>query len=228
MTIVEQLLVSAIIPVYNGERYLAEAIESMLAQTYRPIEVIVVDDGSSDGSADIARSSREVRYIYQPNQGVAVARNKGIEAARGDFIAFLDQDDLWTPSKLSVQMDYLLGHPDVGYVIARMRVFLEPGTEWPSSLNKDHYSKDPVGFIPGTLVARKTVFEQIGSFDTSYRHSNDSDWFFRAKDASIPKAILSEVLLHKRFHGSNLSHEVQAMTSEVLRVVRSSIARKRN
>ncbi len=223
-----RLLVSAIIPVYNGERYLAEAIASVLAQTYRPIEIIIVDDGSVDGTANIAKSYKKVRYIYQTNQGHGMAKNAGIAAARGEFLAFLDADDIWTPNKLRVQMDYLIDHPDVGYAVARMRVFLEPGTEWPLSLNKDHYSKDPVGFIPGTLVARKTVFKQIGAFDTSYRHGNDSDWFFRAKDASIPMAILPQVLLHKRIHSSNLSHEIQTMTSEVLRVVRSSVARKRH
>ena len=96
-------LVSVIVPVYNGEHYLSFAIHSILRQDYHPSEVIVVDDGSTDNSANIARSFKEVRYIHQSNQGVAMARNVGIAAARGEFIAFLDADDLWTPNKLSIQ-----------------------------------------------------------------------------------------------------------------------------
>ncbi len=106
-------LVSVIIPVYNGERYLAEAIGSVLAQTYTPFELIIIDDGSSDNSSGIARSFKEVRYYHQSNQGVAAARNAGISFAHGGFIAFLDQDDIWMHDKLSVQMDYLLQHPEV-------------------------------------------------------------------------------------------------------------------
>lgn len=221
-------LVSIVIPVYNGERYLGEAIESVLAQTYRPVEVIVIDDGSTDSGAGIARSYKEVRYIYQTNQGTGMARNVGIAAARGDFIAFLDHDDLWTPNKLSVQVDYLRRHPHVGCVIARMRNFLEPGTPRPTWIRKDLLLTDYTGFLLGTLVARKTVFEQIGDFNTSYRHSNDSDWFFRANDAGIPMAILPEVLLYRRIHGSNLSYDTQTMMSERMRVLKASIDRKRN
>src|SRR6187549_3720033 len=111
----ERPLVSIIVPVYNGERYLRAALESIFAQTYRPLEVIVVDDGSVDDSGVIAQSFPEVRYIRQENQGVAAARNHGIETARGEFYAFLDQDDLWTPEKLTVQISYLLNDPDLGY-----------------------------------------------------------------------------------------------------------------
>ena len=99
-------LVSAIIPVYNCERYLAEAIESVLAQTYRPIGIIVVDDGSTDGSADVAKSftDPQVRYFYQPNSGQGAARNQGTNLARGSFFTFLDADDLWTDNKLELQL----------------------------------------------------------------------------------------------------------------------------
>ncbi len=221
-------LVSAIIPVYNGECYLAEAIASVLKQTYQPVEVIVVDDGSTDNSADIARSFPEVRYIYQPNQGVAVARNTGIAAASGEFIAFLDQDDLWTPNKLSLQVNYLLENPDIGYTLANMRAFLEPGIEWPSWATKDYLSQETPAYIVGSLVVRKSVLDKIGDFASHYKFGNDSDWFFRIRDADIPLTILPEVLLHKRIHSNNESHKVKAMTADLLQVVRASIQRKRN
>lgn len=221
-------LVSAIVPAYNAERYLAAALESIFAQEYRPIEIIVVDDGSADGTADIVRFFKEVRYIYQTNQGQAMAMNVGIAAARGELIAFLDADDLWAPNKLSVQIDYLLEHPQIGYVIARMQNFLEPGTQLPQRARKDHSLADYAALSVGTLVARKTIFEQVGDFDSSYPHAKDVDWFVRAKQVGIRMAILSEVLLYRRLHESNLSYQTEAVTSEFLQVVKSLIDRRRN
>ncbi len=218
---------SVIVPVYNGERYLASALQSVFEQDYHPFEVIVVDDGSVDRSADIACSYRAIRYIYQSNQGVAVARNVGIAAARGEFIAFLDQDDLWAPNKLSVQIDYLLKHHDVGYVLARQRLFVEPGTNLPPWLKKGLLLKDHTGFLPGTLVVRKTVIEQIGEFDSNYSIADDADWLVRAKDAGVRMVILPETLHHKRIHGSNLSSRTQVSYPELLKVLKISIDRQR-
>lgn len=223
----DNLLVSVIIPVYNGERYLADAIESVLAQTYRPIQLVVVDDGSEDGTAEIARSFREVKYIYQANQGHAAAMNAGIRAARGEFVAFLDADDLWTPNKLSVQIDYLHKHPHVGCVIAKMQNFVEPGTEPPSRITRDLALTEYAALQVGALVARRTVLEQIGAFDTTYDHAKDVDWFVRAREAGIIMAILPEILLHRRLHGANRSYHTQARTLEFMRVLKSSINRKR-
>ncbi|MCP2727284.1 glycosyltransferase family 2 protein [Limnofasciculus baicalensis] len=220
-------LVSVIIPVYNGDRYLAEALKSVVQQTYQPIEIIVVDDGSTDNSANIALSYKEVRYIYQSNQGVAVARNVGISQSRGEFIALLDQDDRWTPNKLSIQIKYLLEHENIGYTLAKMRVFLEPGTEKPSWLKAEYLSEDIPGYILGLLVARKSIFEKVGNLNPNYKFGNDSDWFFRANDVGIPMVILPETLLYKRVHGANESHKIQSMTADMLKLVRSSIQRKR-
>src|SRR5436309_14667644 len=116
-------LVSVVIPVYNGERYLADAIQSVLDQTYRNFEVIVVDDGSTDRSAEIAKRFGEaVRYVYRTNGGVCKARNAGIAAARGAYIAFLDQDDLWLHDKLAAQVAYLDSHPEAGAVYCQCQV----------------------------------------------------------------------------------------------------------
>ena len=219
-------LVSTIIPVYNGERFLAAALESAFQQDYRPFEVIVVDDGSVDRTAIIAQRYEDVRYIHQSNKGVSEARNVGIDAAAGEFIAFLDADDTWTPKKLAVQAGILIDNPHVGYTVARMRTFLEPGVQWPTSLDKDHYSKDPVGWLPSTMVVRKAVFTQIGNFDASYRCGQDTDWLFRANDAGILVNVSHEVLLRRRIHSSNLSLQTGANTVELLRIVKSSISRK--
>jgi glycosyltransferase involved in cell wall biosynthesis len=220
-------LVSVIIPVYNGERYLSRAIESVIAQEYRPIEIIVVDDGSTDQSARVIRRYQECIYLFQQNQGHASARNLGALKAQGELIAFLDADDVWLPSKLLFQVRYLIEHPDIGYVITHMRPMLEDGVNWPSSLNRAYYTKNPPCYLPSALLVRREVFLGVGLFDTRYRHASDSDWFLRAKDAGVKMAILPEVLVEKHIHSSNLSHET-SVTFETMMAVRASIWRKEN
>ena len=223
----EHPLVSVIIPVYNGARFLRAALESVFAQTYRPFEVIVVDDGSTDDSGDIAQSFPEVHYIHQKNQGVAAARNHGIEVARGEFFAFLDQDDLWTPEKLKLQVDYLQNHPDIGYTLTQLQFFLEPGTSLPSWFRKDLLASVQTGWVLGTLLVRRNVFQQVGNFAEAYSAANDSDWFFRAKAAEIQMAVVPELLLLKRIHESNDSGRAKEILSELLKVVKSSLDRQR-
>lgn len=224
----EQPLVSVIIPVYNGARFLREALESVFAQTYRPIEVIVVDDGSADDSGVIAQSFPEVRYVRQQNAGVAAARNNAIQIARGEFLAFLDQDDLWTPEKLKVQVDHLLNNPELGYTLTQLQFFLEPGTTLPPWFKKELLTTVHPGWVVGTLVVRRTVFDQVGDFATEYSAANDSDWFFRAKAAEIPMVVVPELLLRKRIHEANDSGRAKEILSELLRVVKTSLDRQRS
>ena len=221
-------LVSVIIPVYNGARYLRAALESVFAQTYRPFEVIVVDDGSVDDSGVIAQSFPDVRYIQQANQGVAAARNNGIDVARGEFFAFLDQDDLWTPEKLKLQIDYLLSNPELGYMLTQQQFFLDPGAALPAWFRKELFASVHTGWVLGTLVVRRTAFEKIGNFATGYSAANDSDWFFRAKAAAIPMAVVPELLLLKRIHGANESRHAKEVLSELRKVVKSSLDRQRS
>ena len=122
-------LVSVVVPVYNAEEFVGAAIESLLAQDYSSFEVIVVDDGSSDASADVAGSFPGVQVVRQSNAGPAAARNAGIERARGEFVAFHDADDLVPPTKLSVQVRFLLEHQEVDCVLARQE-WIDPPA-WP-------------------------------------------------------------------------------------------------
>ena len=222
----EQPLVTVIIPVFNGERYLAAALDSVFAQHYRPLEVIVVDDGSTDGTAQIARRYAEVHYRYQDNQGHGAARNHGISVSRGGLIAFLDADDLWLPTKLSAQVAYLQQHPEVGCVIARMQVILDASTSWPASLNYEHYASNPVCYLPSALVTRRRILDKIGLFETHLRHASDSEWFLRVHDSGIGIGVVPAVLLQRRIHATNLSRE-KLVTAETLAVVRASIQRRR-
>src|SRR2546425_10651809 len=145
--------VSVVIPVYNGEQYLADAIQSVRDQTYQNVEVIVVDDGSTDESADVAKKFGEaIRYVHQSNGGVGKARNTGIAAARGAYLAFLDQDDLWLPDKLAVQVAYLDSHPEMGAVYCQCQV-MENG-----EVRSDPYYAEPVkDDVVGIMRDRKSV-----------------------------------------------------------------------
>lgn len=215
--------VSVIIPVFNGQLYLRAALESVFGQDHKPYEVIVVDDGSTDKTPDIIREFNDVIYLRQSNKGVAAARNRGLDIARGEFIAFLDQDDVWTPNKLAVQVQYFLDHPEIQYTLTHQQFFLEPGASIPTWFRKELLSEPHPGFVPSTLMARRGVFEKIGRFETQYSHASDSDWFFRASQAQLPTAVIPEVLLQRRIHQENESSKAKIALGELRRVVKRSI-----
>ena len=222
----EKGLVSVIIPVYNGASFLARALASAFEQDYRPLEVIVVDDGSTDATARIAQGRPEVRYFYQPNQGHGTAKNTGIEKSRGEFLAFLDADDWWASGKLRLQVDFLESHPQVGYVLSHMKIILEPGAEIPSGFKPELLQQPSPAFLPSALAVRREIMSKVGVFDPSFRIGNDTDWFFRAQDMGIPRAVLPDVLLYKSFHGKNDTYQVQMLTKDMFRSIRASIQRK--
>ncbi len=220
-------LVTVVIPVYNSAKFLAAALDSVFAQTYRPIEVIVVDDGSTDNSAEIVRDYPKVQYFYQSNQGVSVARNVAIAAAKGEFIAFLDADDLWKPEKLSLQIAYMLENPDIGITGTKAINFLESDTQLPPWLRDDPNWEEEKVMIPSTMVVHKSVFSQVGDFSPDYRASQDTEWLWRAKDAKIPMFNINEILTLRRFHGSNVSWLMAGThKSRMLRIIKDSIARQ--
>ena len=223
----ERPLVSVIVAVKNSERYLAEALESVIRTGYAPIEIVVVDDRSADRTAAIATSFAPVRFIQQEGRGLAAAWNTGVDAARGGLIAFIDSDDLWAADKLDLQVEYLAHHPDVQYGIAKMRFFLEEGCAVPPGFRAGLLGNALVGRVPGTLVARRSLFDALGGFDTRLTIATDVDWFARAKDAGVPMAIIPEVLLHKRVHAANLSANAQVNSRELLRLLKQSIVRQR-
>jgi glycosyltransferase involved in cell wall biosynthesis len=220
-------LVSIVLAVKNGERYLAEAIKSVLAQTFKSYEIIVVDDNSTDNTLNIINSYSQVGYIFNKGKGTSHARNVGIDAATGKFIAFQSHDDIWTPDKLSTQVDYMAKHPDIQYTIAKMKFFLEDGHSPPSGFRRELLSGNHIGMIPETLLVRKTLFSKIGKFDPEYDVAEDVDWFARANDANVPMAIIPKILLHKRIHNTNKSSNVAKNNLDLLKLLRKSIERKR-
>jgi glycosyltransferase involved in cell wall biosynthesis len=194
-------LVSVIVPVYNSGRFVGATLESIFAQDYEPTEVIVVDDGSADDSAEVARSFDGVRVLRQPNQGPAAARNAGLKVAQGEFISFVDSDDLLLPTKLSSQVGYLLAHPDVGVVLGRQE-WIDP----PPNLKRDPIYGDLDGIPLTSALFRASVLQRLGGYDVSYRSHENIDLLFRVRELGSEIAVLSDLVLYRRFHGGNLSH----------------------
>ena len=217
-------LVSVIVPAHQAEAFLSETLDSAFAQDHPAIEVIVVDDGSTDRSAEIA-SARPVRLLRRTRGGPAAARNSGLGIATGQFVTILDADDLWPTDRLSRQLAHLTTHPEQGIVLGLAEVFLSPGESRPAH--------DP-GFAPGekvaghpaTMLARREVFDLVGTFDETLRLSEDIDWLARASDAGIRAGRIDHTLLYYRIHAHNTSRDAHANNVATLRVLRASVHRK--
>jgi glycosyltransferase involved in cell wall biosynthesis len=223
-------LISCIIPVHNGEPYLRESIDSVFAQTYRPIEVLVVDDGSTDGTADTVASYGDcVRYLRQANAGPGPARNHGIREARGQFIAFLDADDLWHAEKLERQASHLDLRPDLEYCVAQCQNFWVPELSEEAERYRSHRIAMPMpGYVVGTMLVRRGAFEVVGLFDPSLGHGHDTDWFCRAADRGVKGELWPEVLMYRRLHRRNRSRILAARSrEEYLRIVKATLDRRR-
>ena len=221
-------LISVILPVKNGERWLGEAIESVLAQAYPRLELIVVDGHSEDRSAEIARFYPEVTCIEQEGDGLAEAWNQGVQMSRGELIAFLDSDDRWTPAKLEAQVDLLERRPELAGAIGMARFFLSPGATPPPGMRPHLLEGEHVARMPGALLVRRGVFDSVGDFDPAYQLALDVDWFARVKDAGFEIVPVGQLVLEKRFHAANLSHsEPDRYHREMVRAMRDSAARQR-
>lgn len=219
---------STIIPVKNGARFLAGAIESVLDQHYPHLELIVVDGGSTDGSVEIARGYPGLRVVTQSGSGLGDAWNTGIETARGELLSFLDSDDFWAPDTLVARVEHLLAAPEARYGIAKTRFFLTEGAAVPKGFKPALLDAERVTPIPGTLLAHRDVFERVGGFSTQLRIAADVDWFARVKDAGMGAAVFDRLVLHKRVHEQNLSSGAEVNTRELLQALRASVKRQRS
>ncbi len=226
-------LISVVIPVYNRERYLAETIESVLSQAYRPIEIIVVDDGSTDGTADVAKGFSEVvRYFFQSNRGCGAALNAGVEKAEGAYLSFLGSDDLWTGEKLTLQMTVLNSHPETDMVFGNVSHFYSPDL---GQRERERFLC-PAGRMPGyhagTLLIRKEAFLRVGLFDARYQAGEFLDWYARAKEKGLREVMLPDVVMKRRIHSSNLgvlkrTAQTGNTDAEYVRVLKAALDRRR-
>lgn len=220
-------LISIIIAAHNGEAYLAEALQSVLNQTYEPIEILVIDNGSNDRTGQIARSFSSVRYFFSNQADTALARNRGIEEARGEFLAFLDQDDVWTPHKLKKQFSFLETNPQIEGVVCFQKMILQPGHEKPHWLKREFLETEQPAYLPSALLVRRTALEKTTFFDPIYSLSSDVDWFFKAKHTGIQVEMLPEPLVIRRIHRENTSNRCSQIQKEILSVIRSSLQKRR-
>lgn len=221
-------LISIIIPVYNAQSYLAEAIESVLAQTYRMIEVIVVDDGSTDRSGHVARSyGMPVRYTFQANNGTGAARNRGVELAQGEFLAFLDQDDLWVKDKLRRQIAAFRHDPALDVVFGRVEQFYSPELlQCKEDVTVSRFGTLP-GLHVGAMLISRDAFGRVGPFRIDYQIAEFIEWYARSRDLGLTSLMLPEVVMRRRVHKTNQSFLRRERRFEYVQVLKSSLDRRR-
>lgn len=209
--------VSVVISTYNHASFIAESIDSVLAQTYRDFEVIVIDDGSTDNTEEVLKPYLDrIRLIKQENSGLPVARNAGIKEAKGEYIAFQDSDDIWLPDKLEKQMKYLEKNPHFDLVCGNGISFGNEGNterllvrnkrlraiEKEGVTLKNTYRKSRL--FPSTWVIKKKVLEELGGFDTIFRTGQDVEFTYRFL-LKHKAAFINEVLFKRRTHSTNIS-----------------------
>lgn len=220
--------VSVILAVRDGRRYLADAIGSVLAQTAPPAEIVVVDDGSVDGSGELAASLGEpVRVVRQEPDGLAAALNHGVAEARHPLVAMIDSDDLWTPEKLATQGAALAADPALDAVFGHVEQFTSPelSEEEVAALNFR------AGSLPfrskGTMLARRALLDSVGPFDETLGVGEFIDGHARAEEGGMRSAMLGEVVLLRRLHASNWGRSEAADQVDYARVARAALHRRR-
>jgi len=210
-------------PVYNGAKYLPHALASIDRQRYDNIEIIVIDDGSTDESAAIARAHPRVRCISQENQGISRSMNTGVQAAAGSIISFLDADDWWADEKLSLQTERLAGSD--ARIIAG---YVQP-VRFAGPAARDAVAVSPPYSLLnlGSALFRREVFDEVGVFAPEMHLYGDWDWFLRAREMDVPILVHPEVMLYYLRHDGNVTNEREAIRRGLLSLFRRSLARRR-
>lgn len=221
--------VSVVIPVFNGASFLAGAVACVRAQTHPPRQIIVVDDGSSDETAQVAQTlGADVEFIAQENRGPAAARNRGLEPVQSDFVSFLDVDDLWPADNLAGQLKIFASQPGAEIVLGQTQLLVEPGGEVTlRQVAHEGSSALPHLFLIGAALFRRSVFAKVGGFDVRKRFSEDLDWFIRAREHQVRLHLLHQPALIKRCHAHNMTHGKSVAEMGLAAVLHASLARRR-
>ena len=211
-------LVSVIMPIWNNRTHVADAVAGVVDQQYEPIELILVDDGSADGSGDLARrAAPDATYIRQSNLGSSAARNRGVEAAAGTYLAFCDADDRWRFPKLARQLDLLRADPELTAVVCRVDEIVDPGARESARLREPR--SNVVGYLPSALVITRGAFAAIGPFDETLRVASWAAWWTRYRDLDGQFDVVEEVLVERRLHAGNAGVLLRSEVHEYLKVV---------
>jgi glycosyltransferase involved in cell wall biosynthesis len=215
--------VGAALPVFNGERYLAAALESVLAQSHPVSDIVVVDDGSEDASVAVALGvSAPVRVVRQPHSGVGDARTRAVTLVRGDVVVLLDADDLLTPRSVESRIDVLLARPEVDIVYGQIRSFTECVLGEPVPLDEPRPAH-----VAGAMLVRRSAFERVGAFTPGLRAAEGLDWLLRAHEIGLVEATVEEQVQWRRVHSANTSRTQQISMHEFPRVLKASLDRRR-
>lgn len=219
--------ITVIVPAYNASEFLGDALSCIENQNCPNLEVVVVDDGSSDDPARVVSKFPDVRYIPQDNQGPAAARNHGLSVAQGDIIAFLDADDLWPANTLNVLLEHLASHPQTEIVLGRVQCMRSmAGSD--GERRFEPFAEPCVAFNLGAALYRRSVFDKVGFFDPTMRSGEDIDWFMRAREAGIVIEVLEQVALFYRLHDQNMTLARGLTYAYLARALKKSIDRRRN
>jgi glycosyltransferase involved in cell wall biosynthesis len=215
--------VSVVIAACDSSRFVADSVRSALGQTHRPEVVLLVDDGSTDATADIAESLGAT-VLRRPHEGIGATRNAGIAATDTEFIAFLDADDVWLPQKLERQLAALADDPQLGAVFCLVDEFLD-GIAPGAAHTRVPLTRQP-GVVSSGVVVRRSTVDLIGPFDPS--SSNDwLKWWTRARTLGVREYVVPEVLFRRRIHGANHSLANDGSAREILDVARRHLHARR-
>jgi glycosyltransferase involved in cell wall biosynthesis len=220
--------VSVVIPAHNAERYLAEAIDSALAQTLPPLEILVLDDGSEDGTAAVASGFGPPVICHSgPQTGIGATRNRGVEEARGDYVAFLDADDLWLPRKLELQLAAFDENPRPDIAFALMRQFISPDLDEQESAGLVCREGLDPGYSPSSVIAPREVFRRVGPFETGLRVGEFIDWMARARELGLREHVVQHHLASRRIHGRNETIRQRDGLSDFAHILKAALDRRR-
>ena len=220
--------VSVMIGVYNGARYLGEAIESVLAQTHPVHELIVVDDGSTDESGEVARGyGPPVRCIGQKRGGMAAARNRAVQEATGSYFAFLDADDRFPPHKLERQLAAFDADPELDVVYGHVTEFLSPDLDAAALALLRQPKHDVPWPTPNLMLVKRDAFFRVGLFSTDLRVGIGVDWYARATELGLKSAVPPVVVLERRLHAENNGIRERQFKPQYLHVLKEALDRRR-
>lgn len=221
-------LVSVVIPTFNGVKYIRETLDSVLSQSYRRLEIIVVDDGSTDGTGTTVNEyAPDVTLVSQARQGHPAARNRGIGIASGDFLSFLDHDDLWTPSKIEAQITCFLNEPSLDLVFGHIQNFFTP------EMTVEHRERVRVplnplpGLLQGAMLATRRAFDKVGPFCEERNLGDFLDWYGRATVLNMKTRMLPETVLRRRIHATNYTRQNIHLRQQYLAAVKQLLERRR-
>jgi glycosyltransferase involved in cell wall biosynthesis len=216
--------ISVIVPVYNGERFLAEALRSIGQQDYQPLEVLVVDDGSTDRSAAVAAMQPDVRVLRKAHSGLGDTLNHGVAHATGELFAFLDADDRWLPDKLTRQVHALMANPALDMVFGHVRQFRQADADGEIVSTSDAQP----GIHRGVMLVWRAALTRVGAFAEDPGVHGFVDWYARARTAGLRSAVLPDVLYERRIHDDNLGRRTpDAQRQSYLRALRLAVAHRR-